>query len=358
MAVELILIHRKVDEIKREKLWINGLRKVAELTIHTTSVDHYSSSKEGAYSAEMKKRAQEQILPSIFDVAQSYEDHVMQYSLFEGSGYVHAGRGKRHTWKPIPRPARQTTRSKRTHRTITRRADHAQEAMYEASDEETEPDDTTINVAEFSLPASLPRPTTAISQNIVQTPGSDANLSKICKFDEPVLSSDPCTPAQTQGDCWSYRIASTPKSSFHKSNGLHSESGLDVKPLSRAPTVYGDNNHAMYTTPAKGNVQSSHDGGLYNPFVPYPPSMTGFSALYQPQEADTTLTPSTYVQAIPSIVNPSSMYSAQSPPMGYGCYPYASLYNSTPVSSTKMQVSTPLAPATPFAYGIYKQKLF
>ncbi|KAF2994565.1 hypothetical protein E8E13_000117 [Curvularia kusanoi] len=350
-------LKKNVDEMKRKEPWINKLRNVAKFTIQTTSADHFSSSKEGAHSEEMKKRAQEQILPSIFDVAQSYEDHVMQYSLFEGSGNVDSGRGKHHTWKPIPRPARRTTCSKRARRTSTRRADHAQEATYEASDEETEPDDITINVAESSLPALSPRPTTAVSQNIVHTPGSDGNFPKICRVDESVLTSGPCTPASAQGDCQMYRTASTPNSSFDQSmHGLHLEEDLDMKPLSRTPSVHGDMKPLMHTTPLQGNMQPYH-GVPYNQPMQYPPSSAGFSTqMYQPQEAYTTSTPSTYAQATPTFVNPFSMYSAPSPVMGYGQYASPmrtthafsydqTMYTSTPMSFTSTPMSMPMTPA-------------
>ncbi|KAJ4329525.1 hypothetical protein N0V87_010765, partial [Didymella glomerata] len=51
-----------------------------------TPVANFSSSKDDTRNEEMKKRALEKILPSIFEVAQTYEDHIMQYELFEGSG--------------------------------------------------------------------------------------------------------------------------------------------------------------------------------------------------------------------------------------------------------------------------------
>lgn len=315
----------------------------------------------------MKKRAQEQILPSIFDVAQSYEDHVMQYSLFEGSGNVDPGRGKQHTWKPIPRPARRTTCSQQALRTITRRADHAQEATYEASDEETKPDDITINVAESSLPASLPRPTTAVSREIVQTPGLDGDFPKTCKVDESVLNSSPCTPASSQRDCPISRTASALHSSSDQSiYGLHLEDDLDMKLLSPTRSIHGAMEALMHRTPPQSDMQSSYHIFPYNQFMQYPPSSASFSSqMYQPQEAYNTPTPSTNAQAASTFVNPFRMYSAQSPPMAYAHHnPYTSttyaspydqtLYTLTPISSTNMGVSTPIVPATPPIYGIYQ----
>lgn len=145
LAVEIMLVHRETDEIKRKGSWINKLREVAHFTIQTTSADHFSSSKGSAHSEEMKKRALDLILPSIFDVAQSYEDHIMQYSLFEGSDNVDPGRGKHHTWKPIPRPARRHP-LKRPRRTVARSTDIVQGTICEASGDETEPDDTMVRL--------------------------------------------------------------------------------------------------------------------------------------------------------------------------------------------------------------------
>nr|GFD57301.1 hypothetical protein [Tanacetum cinerariifolium] len=86
-------------------------------------------------------RALEQILPSIFEVAQAYEDHIMQYNLIEGSGNKDPGRGRHHTWKPIPRPIRRQ-QPKRPRRTATGRSDRAQGSIYEGSGDDTEPDET------------------------------------------------------------------------------------------------------------------------------------------------------------------------------------------------------------------------
>ena len=57
LAVEIMLVHRKVDEMKRKGSWITQLRDFAKFTIQTTSADYFSSSKGTAHSEEMKERA-------------------------------------------------------------------------------------------------------------------------------------------------------------------------------------------------------------------------------------------------------------------------------------------------------------
>ena len=86
-----MLVHRKVDEIKHQGSWITKLHDMTKLAVQTTSAVYFSLSKDTALGEEMKKRALDQILPSIFDVAQAYEEHITQHNLFEGSGNVAPG---------------------------------------------------------------------------------------------------------------------------------------------------------------------------------------------------------------------------------------------------------------------------
>ena len=308
LAVEIMLVHRKVDEMKRKGSWITQLRDFAKFTIQTTSADHFSSSKGTAHSEEMKERAQERILPSIFDVARLYEDHIMQYSLYEGSGNVDLGKGKYHTWKPIPRPARQVQRRKRPRRVSKRSSDVGRDALYEASGEETDADDTMTRLAEGSREPSQsfssPRPITAASQSAAQTPRpiimSDESLPMLCKGDESVTASTPCTPASPYGDTKMYRTASTPNSSFGQSlHGLHLEEDADMKPSMRTPSLKGDVDPPMCTT------QPSYPGSPYNQPMQCPPAPTGYnSQMYQHHGEYPTSAPSPFGNAGPTFVNP------------------------------------------------------
>ena len=324
LAVEIMLVHRKVDEMKRKGSWITQLRDFAKFTIQTTSADHFSSSKGTAHSEEMKERAQERILPSIFDVARLYENHIMQYSLYEGSGNVDLGKGIYHTWKPIPRPARQVQRRKRPRRVTRRSSDVGRDALDETSGEETEADDTMTTLAEGSREPSQsfssPRPITAASQSVAQTPRpiimSDESLPMLCKGDESVTASTPCTPASPYGDTKMYRTASTPNSSFGQSlHGLHLEEDADMKPSMRTPSLKGDVDPPMCTT------QPSYPGSPYNQPMQCPPAPTGYnSQMYQHHGEYPTSAPSPFGHADPTFVNPFSMFNASSHAMSYGQY--------------------------------------
>jgi hypothetical protein len=84
LAVDIMLQHRDIpiDEYKRRQSWTYKLRQVAQFEIEMTPQEQYSSSRNPAFSALMKQRAEKDILPSLFDVSQSYEDHVVQYGLW------------------------------------------------------------------------------------------------------------------------------------------------------------------------------------------------------------------------------------------------------------------------------------
>lgn len=319
----MMLVHRKIDEIKRKGPWISKLRDVAKFTVQTTSADHFSSSKGAAHSEEMKKRALEQILPSIFEVAQAYEDHIMQYNLIEGSGNKDPGRGRHHTWKPIPRPVRRQ-QPKRPRRTAG--SERAQETVHEASGDETEPDDAMTRLAR--IPHSLPQ--------VLSTP-PPVIASAFPKVSTP-SSSGPCTPATVQDDCMMHRTASTPNSSFDQSlHGLHlGEEDLDMKPHARTMSDHGSMqppyNMPSYTQP------------MQYPTAPYP-------------SADNYATQaSAFTQNGPTFVNPFSVFNAPAPAMGYNHfaspmptahgYPYEQgMFPPTPMSYPNTPMNMPMTPS-------------
>ncbi|KAF2623938.1 hypothetical protein BU25DRAFT_461448 [Macroventuria anomochaeta] len=355
LAVEMMLVHREIDEVKRKGSWITKLRDVAKFTVQTTSADHFSSSKGAAHSEEMKKRALEQILPSIFDVAQAYEDHIMQYSLFEGSGNADPGRGKHHTWKPIPRPVRRQ-QPKRPRRTVKGRPDTVQETICEASGDETEPDDTMTRLARVphGLPqaAPSPRPMTAHSQPEIQTPRqftiADDSHRQTWKADTPASISGPCTPATSQDDSKMHRTASTPNSSFDQSlHGLHlGEEDLNLKPHAR---TMSDN----------GTMHPPYNMVPYNQPVQYPAAPTGFSGqAYQPTDNYPNPAPSSFPQNGPTFINPFTMFNAPPPPISYTQYaspmstangfPYEQgIFSPTPMSFPNTPMSMPITPSDP-----------
>lgn len=353
LAVEIMLVHRETDEIKRKGSWINKLREVAHFTIQTTSADHFSSSKGSAHSEEMKKRALDLILPSIFDVAQSYEDHIMQYSLFEGSDNVDPGRGKHHTWKPIPRPARRHP-LKRPRRTVARSTDIVQGTICEASGDETEPDDTMVRLV--AIPHGLPhiapsrRPSTAQSQPEVPTLGqsnsTEDNCQQMWRLSTPVPGSSPRTPAMSQDDCKMRRTTSTPNSSFDQSlHGLRiREDEPDMKSSAR-------------TMSDCDSMQPPYSMVAYNQSVSYPAAQTSFDGQgYQATNSYPNATPTSFTQNSSTFVNPFTMFNAPPPPMGYSQYASSmattngylyeqGMFPSTPMSFPSTPMSLPMTPS-------------
>jgi hypothetical protein len=153
LAVEIMLQHRDmpVDDLKRQRPWTHKLRRVAEVEVEMTPAEQYSSSRNPAFSAAMKKRAEEEILPSLFDVSQSYEDHVNHYLLWTYKDMRKAPQGRTITWQFIPRPSKLLSRVKRP-RPALRIKEEPKEPAVECIDDdssgnETVPDDTMYKLA-------------------------------------------------------------------------------------------------------------------------------------------------------------------------------------------------------------------
>lgn len=342
--------------MKRQGAWINKLRDVAKFTIQTTSADHFSSSKGAAHSEEMKKRALDLILPSVFDVAQSYEDHIMQYSLFEGSGNVDPGRGKHHTWKSIPRPARRQP-LKRPRRAVGRSSVAPQESICEASGDETEPDDTMARLATIphGLPyiAPSPRPSTAQSQPSINTPRQSAtagdNFVQAWKLGSPVSTTSPCPPTPSQDDYKMQRTASTPNSSFDQSlHGLHlGEEELEANASAR-------------TICEKSTMPPSYNMVTYSQPVPYPAAQTSFEGqTYPSTNKYSDSGPPPFAQNGTAFINPFTMFNTPTPPVSYTQYgspmptPNGYMYEQGMFPSTPMSfppttpMSMPMTPSDP-----------
>lgn len=153
LAIEVIIQHRNlpVDEVKRACPggWIAKLRSMTQFTIDTTPEDQFSSSKNVVFSRLMKERAVDQILPNLFEFAQSYEDYVFQHSLWE---YADANMplGPTKTWHFIPRPPKQITVRRRDCTTFRRRTRAPQEetnidASKATSNSDAEAGDTEVD---------------------------------------------------------------------------------------------------------------------------------------------------------------------------------------------------------------------
>jgi hypothetical protein len=219
LAVEVIFIHRKIDEIKRRESWVGRLRQIAVYAVETTAPDNFSSSKGSKHSEQMKQRALTAILPSLFEVAMSYENHIVQHSLYEGSGKADPGEGKYHTWQAIPRPARRPLSRKRAPRTM----------MYAGKRSECEG-----SVDEVSLDDSR-----AASTVEVQTPTQQTGASTPCQHVFKVDSL--CTPIQRQQSVPAQHIMATSTPLFKELvHSVHIDEAdeVDVKYVAGAPHAH------------------------------------------------------------------------------------------------------------------------
>jgi hypothetical protein len=288
LAVEVMFIHRKIDEIKRRGSWVNRLRQIAVYAVETTAPDNFSSSKGSEHSEQMRQRALTAILPSLFEVAMSYEDHIVQHGLFEGSDKVDLGTGRHHTWQAIPRPARQPLHRKRVRcsKPYTRRASDC-----DGSADESSPDDSR---------GALP---TIQAQTPPQAAGTPQQAIKV---------DSPYTPAERQQSLPVQHNLATPTSAFSQS--MHSlqidESGeADVKYGTETPQVQPPCGMLPYGAyPACGSLETGFNGQM---FQPVEPSVCAYSQAGLPFSQQST---AGYADQYP-------MYMTGYPPMGYGFGP-------------------------------------
>ncbi|KAF2676787.1 hypothetical protein K458DRAFT_179749 [Lentithecium fluviatile CBS 122367] len=141
-----MLIHRRIDEQcgKRRRSWIRQLRSQAEFLVEGTPTECFSSSKEDTFNESMKERALNEILPSLFDVAEAHEDYIAQYDLYEGSDNTDPHRGKYVTWSRSARPVRTHTKKRQCRPRVIKTdtlAPRDEPSSEEDSGEETEADE-------------------------------------------------------------------------------------------------------------------------------------------------------------------------------------------------------------------------
>ncbi|KAI2475115.1 hypothetical protein Ptr902_13462 [Pyrenophora tritici-repentis] len=156
LAVDIMLQHRPIDEVKRKGSWVAKLRHTAEYAVQTTPSDQFSSSKGSGFSNMMQIRALTEILPSLFDIAQKYEDHVCQS---QQCGNTNLGMGGRVTWQPLTRPPRQTLAPRKRHQTAKATSVVRVESDADASGDDTDVDDT-VAASHLSMTKIFTSPTT------------------------------------------------------------------------------------------------------------------------------------------------------------------------------------------------------
>ncbi|RII10858.1 hypothetical protein CUC08_Gglean006858 [Alternaria sp. MG1] len=121
LAVDLMLQHRNIDVGKRNMDWVTRLRNAAHYAVETTPPDQFSSSKGSAFSERMQGRALGEIIPNLFDIALSYQEHFARYTLYEGTNNRDPGIGTHVTWRPLTRPPRQAPAPRKRVRQTRRR---------------------------------------------------------------------------------------------------------------------------------------------------------------------------------------------------------------------------------------------
>jgi hypothetical protein len=136
-----MLQHRLIDDEKPRGSWVAKLRQAAQYAVETTPPDQFSSSKGAGFSEWMQKRALNDILPNLFEIAALYENHIALYKLYEGTRRMDPGYGTSVTWHRITRPPRRVARAKRIRKTKTAQVPRT-ESDVDASGSETEVDDT------------------------------------------------------------------------------------------------------------------------------------------------------------------------------------------------------------------------
>jgi len=211
LAVDLLLQHRDIDADKRKRSWVAELWHKAKCVVEMTPSDQFSSSKDSDFSKTMQQRALNEILPSLFEIAQKHEDHVRQSQ---------HGMGGEVSWQPLTRPPRQALAPRKRQQTAMATTVVRIKSDVDASADETEVDDTTV--------PSCPR--------------YERDTRIFCNSNSPAPRQDASAPVPAreppQLDSLAYSSTATPSTSFGQSNHvlpLGDDMDLDVNGASSAP---------------------------------------------------------------------------------------------------------------------------
>jgi hypothetical protein len=250
LAVEFLLLHRNIDQDKRRGPWIPKLRTAAEYAVQATAPDQFSSSKGSGFSEKMQTRALKEIIPNLFDIAQSHEDHLAAYNLYEGTGNQDPMTGTRVTWQNLTRPPRQPASRKRVRRTKAPAARRV-ESDADASGDETEVDDTATNkyvrrrarglqtkANNTGTDTHLPRAQGRQPRRQAQAPHSTTTTNPQTPPGPPVPAGV-TAPASSQPDMRYPHPATAPNTSFGQSmHGLHLGETMDIDVKVTHPDPY------------------------------------------------------------------------------------------------------------------------
>lgn len=172
------MLHRYPDSNGKTRInWIAKLKRSTYYFLENKDAAFFSSAKNPKYSAAAKERAAKEIFPDLFDVAQSYEDHVAQYELYEGmeknaSTFI---RGKQHTWTPASKMPRAPA-SRRPRGTKRRCSETERRSVYEGDDtdwgSETDQDEARNAASENGSSSSILSP----EQRCLSQPVKEENV--------------------------------------------------------------------------------------------------------------------------------------------------------------------------------------
>ncbi|KAH7348123.1 hypothetical protein BKA66DRAFT_516742 [Pyrenochaeta sp. MPI-SDFR-AT-0127] len=274
LAVDITVQHRAIDQVKRKGSWVAKLRQAAQYAVETTPPEYFSSSKSPTFNVEMRERALELILPTLFDVAQSYEDHLAQYNLYEDTDTVDPGTGRYHTWHAITRPSRQTTQRKRARRNkIVQAPTATADCDFDESGDETEVDDTVSNSFlrrrqnHARKQARISHEANNVAASRQQVPEMTANTPTTATTTTAI--SRP-SPAAAQQDYRSNPPNPSPNNSFDQSmNGLNLGEGMEMDVKGGVPQ-YNEQAmlHNVYTMSQPMHYSVSHPGYANQVFHP------------------------------------------------------------------------------------------
>lgn len=304
-----MLQHRNIDQVKRRGSWVAKLRQAAQCAVEMTTSEVFSSSKRTEFSEKMKERALEFILPSLFDVAQSYEDHLAQYDLYE-DGNTDAGEGRYITWQHASRPPRQTPQRKRAR---TARAPPALtvDCHGDASADETEVDDTISNSFLRRDQARARKHARTSQESNNPTASQQAPASPI--HAAAVNASPPAGPKQ---DFPPSTSIPTPNMSFHPSlDDLHLGEGMDMSMDVKGGDAMQYHDPAMirnmFALSQPMQYSNTHPGYINQVF---PPQETAGSFCNSAQSSFSTA-------AAPGYANPFHLFNAPySPQVGHAAF--------------------------------------
>lgn len=148
-----MLQHRASDKPKRRGSWVVQLQESTQYIIERAALEQFSSTSNIAYNEKMRNCNVDKILPSMFETARLYEDHITRYDLYEEYGTLDPGTGPHISWQAASLPTRLRTQRKRAQESDSKCVPRL-DKHDDTSPDETEADDATCGVCSWELQGS------------------------------------------------------------------------------------------------------------------------------------------------------------------------------------------------------------